>query len=538
MCSINMIPVSALKMFFLFMILLIDPCKQYDLHPGPVNYNMQFINTSSSFFYLNYPPSKTVKLTYNITFRASSCCPVIEFSREVDITHMFNGSCFRKAISNVAGSSQFYLTMHEDFRWSGCEKAGEDFYICVGVRNFFSPFPCTWNGVIGYVCGQEQILDVTLDFTLRSVASPICEKLHYPDCGRMFGYNWTIFPNLLSHTSQKDADEIIMVGRHYVEIRKNEALCYQHIAKFGCYSFFPECRNGSHYVPCRQMCLDAMSGCADFLKVFNQPTFCGFYPPSFDKNICLYEPISCQKPGRPGFGSVITHGNLLMNSSQYFCNSGYELQGDSKRYCMYSGKWNGSIPVCVQQTIGSGAIITISILSVLLAILLMLCIYFRDDIKQLILNTGCITNMMLPTKQTSKELFITYSSQDTQDIEIILPEMRNELQGWNIITYQQDFPAGENLLNCINQGVWKSDAILVYLTPNYVLSKWCDYEFTEAKTRSALEPGFKCIVILQEGTGTDFLETLPGSFKQYVKSRVYLMRREKLFWNKLRGALK
>ena len=532
-----MTPISTLKILF-FMIFLINSCKQDELHPEPVNYNWQFINAKNSFFNLSYPPSKAVKLTYNITFRASSCCPVIEFTREGHINHMFNGTCFRKAISNVAGSSQFYLTMHEDFRWSGCEKAGEDYYICVGVRNFFSPFPHTWNGVIGYVCGQEKTLNVTLDFTLRSVVPPVCEEFQYPYCGKIFGYNLTIFPNLLSHTSQKDADDVITLGRYYIENSKNEGLCYQHLAAFGCYSFFPECRNSSHYVPCRQMCLDAMSGCADFLKAVNQPTFCGFYPPSLDNNICLYEPISCGKPERTEFGSIITHGYYLMNSSQYFCNSGYELQGDSKRYCMYSGKWNGSIPVCVQQTIGSGAIITISILSVLLAILLMLCIYFRGNIKQLILNTGFISNMMLSTKRTSKKLFITYSSQDTQDIEIILPEMRNELQGWNIITYQQDFPAGENLLNCINQGVWRSDAILVYLTSNYVLSEWCDYEFTEARTRSALEPGFKCIVILKEGTGTDFLETLPGSFKQYVKSRIYLIRGEKLFWNKLRGALK
>ena len=525
-----MIQASKYVLFNVLLIILFQRKSQQNKLDGMIyQYNGHLINTSCSVIDFNLPLLKYLSVTYSITLKNSSCCPLLEFGLQgqQDMFHLFNGLCFHKSTGDTALTSNFYIIMSEDF--TGCEPAGE-YIVCAGATELYAAFPFSWNAGIGYVCGKEGILDMTFNFTFKQFL-PVCEELQHSFCEEMFGYNQTIFPNLFGEISQKKAviSNFVALGKRYVQLfmEKGLDLCYQPLAKFGCYPYLPRCVNGSHYIPCRQMCLEATQGCAKELKTYGQSIFCGFYPPSLDPNICWYEPVTCEKPQRPEFGSVVTNGTYLFNTSQYFCNSGYELQGNSVRYCMYSGKWNGSIPRCLLPVkIATTAIISCSVIIVLIICVIMSCICFKK-----------VQKLRKVGSQREKTLFLTYSSHDNDSVEKLLPEMKNNLHGWNIVTYQQDFPAGQNLLNCINEGVWKSDAVLVYLTSNYVSSDWCGFEFTEAKTRSAIEPGFKCIAVLQEDRERDFLDTLPGSFKQYVKSHVYLTSSERLFWKKLRRAL-
>ena len=287
-------------------------------------YNGHLTNTSSSVIEFNLPLSKYLSVTYIITLKNSSGCPVLEFGKQ-DMFHLFNGLCFHKITSDTAVTSNFYIIMSQDF--TGCEPAGE-YIVCAGTTELYAAFPFSWNAGIGYLCGKEGILDMTLNFTFKEVF-PVCEEL-------------------------------------------------QPLAKFGCYSYFPRCVNGSHYIPCRQMCLEATLACDEEFKTFSQSVNCGFYPPSLDPNICWYEPVTCEKPQRPEFGSVVTNGTYLFNTSQYFCNSGYELQGNSVRYCMYSGKWNGSIPTCLPLGVkATTAIISCSVIIVLIVSVIMLCICYK-----------------------------------------------------------------------------------------------------------------------------------------------------------------
>ena len=41
------------------------------------------------------------------------------------------------------------------------------------------------------------------------------------------------------------------------------------------------------------------------------------------------------------------NGRRIGNHAEYDCDAGYELDGDSHRYCLIDGTWSGSEPACI-----------------------------------------------------------------------------------------------------------------------------------------------------------------------------------------------
>ena len=292
------------------------------------------------------------------------------------------------------------------------------------------------------------------------------------------------------------------------------------------------------------MCREFTEACRDSLRLFNQPLHCESNPDSLDPDVCFYKPIVCPTLQPPSSGSVFTAGYSLYDLSTYQCDEGYKLQGQAVSQCEASGKWNSTNPTC--ETLyptqpHKTVLISTTVVGLLLIGVAILCVYyFRENIKMLVLFNR---HELFNRKQAEqKTLFIAYSSQDRDEVSVqFLPQLQDQLRGWAVQSYQEDFVAGCPILDCIKEGVWESQAVLVLLTESFVKSHWCLHEFIEAETRSALDQSFKLIVIIfthdNQALPAELMEDLPDSLKRYIRTRIYLPLWEPLFWNKLRQAL-
>ena len=459
--------------------------------------------------------------------------------------------CSRDSLREVALYSPFYIIAKVDYINSGCRYEGNR-TICNGTRTLTAVEPIKWAFDATYECVNKQNVDLFFEADVQYITnfSFICEPMELPFCRDRFGYNSTAFPNAVGQESQIEANKALALF-HRIEALFSR--CYQHAILFACYGLFPQCHNNKRLFPCRLMCKEGQAGCGFLLNQVDQPIYCGTLADSLDPDVCFYKPVVCPMLQSPPFGSVIIEGRTLGNISIYQCNDGYELKGEAVLLCKPSGYWNSSVPTCESpSTMGfpagpaalithQGTILIASIIpGVLLLIMVIVCVYNRDSIKTFIIYNRY--NPFCRNTQEQKKLFIAYSSQDRDEVSLdFVPQLKAQLHGWTVQTYQDDFTAGRPILDCIKEGVWESQAVLVLLTENFIASSWCLHEFIEAETRSALEDGFKLIVVMfsqdNQALPVELIEGLPDSLKRYIRTRVYLALWEPLFWNKLRQAL-
>lgn len=62
--------------------------------------------------------------------------------------------------------------------------------------------------------------------------------------------------------------------------------------------------------------------------------------------------ITCDDLSHPDNGRVTLKGGSAVNSiAEYTCNEGFQLDGDSLRFCRLNGTWTEYPPVCVEGNI-------------------------------------------------------------------------------------------------------------------------------------------------------------------------------------------
>lgn len=90
----------------------------------------------------------------------------------------------------------------------------------------------------------------------------ICEPITIPMCQGL-SYNQTIVPNLLGHTSQREAASKMSFFNSLVE-----TVCSADIRVFLCRVYTPECVAGQVQRPCRSFCEKAKKDCEGMMAVF------------------------------------------------------------------------------------------------------------------------------------------------------------------------------------------------------------------------------------------------------------------------------
>ncbi|XP_067839671.1 sushi, von Willebrand factor type A, EGF and pentraxin domain-containing protein 1 [Heptranchias perlo] len=70
----------------------------------------------------------------------------------------------------------------------------------------------------------------------------------------------------------------------------------------------------------------------------------GFWNPPISGILCF--PVSCEEPLPPLHGSIKGTSYEYQGSVTYQCDYGYELQGNTERFCQEGGEWNGTEASC------------------------------------------------------------------------------------------------------------------------------------------------------------------------------------------------
>lgn len=90
----------------------------------------------------------------------------------------------------------------------------------------------------------------------------LCEPITIPICQGL-SYNQTMIPNLLGHTSQREATTKMSFFNAFVQ-----TVCPVDIRLFVCMVYAPKCEAGEIQRPCRSFCERSRRGCEDLMRSF------------------------------------------------------------------------------------------------------------------------------------------------------------------------------------------------------------------------------------------------------------------------------
>ena len=156
-------------------------------------------------------------------------------------------------------------------------------YDCQTARkiNFFSPSESAsfdtaavqraemFTTVVSATVSPRVVLGViwTLSMLLSSQAQGTCEPLTIPLCQGLQLYNDTVFPNMLNHSSQREAAIELYQFAPLVTVG-----CSIDLAQFLCSVYAPYCLVSKNLAtpvpPCRSLCTSAKQGCEGLMKRF------------------------------------------------------------------------------------------------------------------------------------------------------------------------------------------------------------------------------------------------------------------------------
>ena len=60
----------------------------------------------------------------------------------------------------------------------------------------------------------------------------------------------------------------------------------------------------------------------------------------------MYIVVDCGDLDPPPYGNVSLNSTFYQSLATYYCITGYNLTGNSTRYCQANGQWSGEDPVC------------------------------------------------------------------------------------------------------------------------------------------------------------------------------------------------
>ncbi|TKS82594.1 Frizzled-7 [Collichthys lucidus] len=111
----------------------------------------------------------------------------------------------------------------------------------------------------------------------------ICEPITIPVCQGL-SYNQTIVPNLLGHTSQREAGVKMSFFNSIVQ-----TVCSVDIRLFVCMVYAPQCLAGEVQRPCRSFCERAKSGCEHLMTSFGVSWPSELQCNTFPEEMCVSE---------------------------------------------------------------------------------------------------------------------------------------------------------------------------------------------------------------------------------------------------------
>ena len=326
--------------------------------------------------------------------------------------------------------------------------------------------------------------------------------------------------------------------------------CHLHIEEFACRLLLPECTPEGVLLPCQSFCeeviIDACSGQFGPYLNFALPNYdvdynfivkyiCKQYPAD---GVCFSTNVTCGDPEQIDKGRVTLRSepiHLFNSSMSYVCDEGYKLKGEPLVLCEYSGKWS-HVPQCVLKESTTKELITgltVGGIATIIIIAIILILKFRQEIMVLLfVKYGIRCGQIKEEGERRYDAFIAYNQVDIGFVKNrILQPLENMDPPYNICIHHRDFEIGDWITNNIIKSVTASKRTIIVLSQEFVNSQWCRFEFAQAHLRLIKDQSFKIIVIAMEDPKK--LTDVPKLIKTYIKTGAYIMRDDRLFWEKL-----
>ncbi len=128
------------------------------------------------------------------------------------------------------------------------------------------------------------------------------------------------------------------------------------------------------------------------------------------------------------------------------------------------------------------------------------------------------------------DAFISYCEADEHWVyDTLVPYLEAPQCGFHLCVHLRDFVPGVAITKNITTAIECSRRTILVLSPNFLNSGWCDFEFQNAHRRVLEDRSNYLIVVLEQVN----MEQIDKAFKFYLETRTYVDVKDKRFWDKL-----
>ncbi len=502
---------------------------------------------------------KNISWDYSVRLSADKCCPgFIAVTDPVDDLLIKDG-CYNineELLETLYVSFKEYSTVDwNHYYHKKHDKCiapdGNGIYSCNAGVSYVSTVPKIVKVYAFYPCYNRQGIDMVVNISAGTVGTHENHCKPVPSgvlCSKYYQHYY--LPNIFGHTHTITAvnvfGAIISVGL---------SKCHQHFEEMLCRALFPECRLNQPYItPCQSMCFEIFSACFDTIEEYSVAwkhfSYFGLFGTNMNAAVnficnkfpvdgdCLTKNVTCGplKEVQHSIPFYDRPSDFLVDSRvTYECNEDYELEGNSTVVCEYSGEWS-TIPICIPLYNKKLIIIlgvTFSTFAVITVIVILVGLIFRREIVVILYaKFGLRFTKNTEEDDMKYDAFIAYSQEDIGFVKHqLLRPLEKMTPKFQICIHHRDFEIGAFITTNIINAIKQSRRTIIVLSQSFIDSEWCKFEFEQAHLQLMHDKSYKLLVIALEEPKN--LQKIPQLIQSYILTRTYLMRTDKLFWQKL-----
>ncbi len=495
-------------------------------------------------------------LDIDVTFAPEMCCPRFVFLTDDTIDNsLIKDGCYNVSsdvirtllLAKLAGERHMEIDQTDLSENpppnSDCKQSkSTGMYTCELVLYQYLYTPKNASVYAYHPCFDRKSMDFKVHISLwTDTISYPCKTLKTTStCYRL--YQEMYLPNVFGNIINEDADTVLAVANML-----DKTKCHKHIEPFLCRTFFPECTINGVISPCRSMCLELLQACSVLIQYFLSAFLpqikdqyfaieylCKLFP---EDGLCYAENVTCESPGPIDHGILnLRLANVIPvhSTATYECEEGHELEGNSTVVCEYSGEWS-THPQCIpisnkRQMIILGAAFG-TFAGVTLIVILVVLIFRREIVVLLYAKFG-IRFSKHSEEERKFDAFIAYSQEDIGFVKHqLLRPLEKMKPRFKICIHHRDFEIGDFITTNIINAIKQSRRTIIVLSQSFIDSEWCKFEFEQAHLQLLNDKSYKLLVVALDQPKN--LHNIPQLIQSYILTRTYLMRTDKLFWQKL-----
>eukprot|EP00058_Branchiostoma_floridae_P009853 XP_002595341.1 hypothetical protein BRAFLDRAFT_87578 [Branchiostoma floridae] len=143
-------------------------------------------------------------------------------------------------------------------------------------------------------------------------------------------------------------------------------------------------------------------------------------------------------------------------------------------------------------------------------------------------DTNGIVGIAPPLGEHEKyHVFFCYSSADGPCVEDMVQKLESDENGFKCCFHERDFPLGEDIFKNMARSIEESQKTVFVLSPDFVKSRWCEFEMQMAMGKNITEENKKVIPVMLRKCDLPY----------FLRHRTYLEEGSKYFLNRFIGAL-